>query len=99
MNADKDVLAFLAPLLPLFKEVQPLPVNSERGLRPNLLEGLLRSMGAVVRSAPERLDRAFLDALPGERILVTGSFYLAGEVQKLLCGAAGDALPLTDPAR
>ncbi len=99
MNADKEILPFLRPLIPLFRNIVPLPVPSDRGLHPKDLETFLRRLGVDPLPWPETLSLPFLDALPGDRILVTGSFYLVGEVQKLLLAESGDAFPLTDPAQ
>ncbi|MBU1239667.1 bifunctional folylpolyglutamate synthase/dihydrofolate synthase [Myxococcota bacterium] len=99
MNADKDVESFLRPLIPLFRQIIPLPVDSDRALPPEDLGRIIRRLGGKTLAPPDSLSLDFFQSIPGHKILFTGSFYLVGEVQKLLNAERGDAFPLTDPAQ
>lgn len=79
----KDSAAFLAPLVPLAKEMVAVPVPDQpAGLSNETLAKSARSLGMPARmaaSVPEAVS-AIAAAAPGARIVICGSLYLAGAV-------------------
>jgi len=83
---DKDCDGVLAPLVPLVDEWLVTRASEERGTRP---EVLARALGAGVASTvcldvEAACERVRLNAEPGDRVLVFGSFYLVGPAMSAL---------------
>ncbi len=82
--ADKDAAGMVSPLAELAHMVVAVDLPSERSLPADELGELCRKVGAaevqVRRTASEGLDLLCSRAGPEDMILVTGSFFLAGEV-------------------
>jgi dihydrofolate synthase/folylpolyglutamate synthase len=82
-----DAEGFFAPLLPLCEEVVVVPIDSPRSRTPEQTATLLRSLGGnpVVE---ERLASGLTTATQLARgdliVVVTGSYYLVGDVLRLL---------------
>ena len=84
---DKDAVEMVRCLKKLTNNVITVNLPSERGLSTAELGDLCRSEGfrvTVVETAREALDMVRGTAGKNDLILVTGSFYLAGEVMGLL---------------
>lgn len=82
MMAKKDLAGFLAPLLPLVASITASGIPGEPGARDaEACAAIVRTLGhqATAASDPVQALRA-VPARPGERILICGSLYLAGEV-------------------
>ncbi|HLK14658.1 MAG TPA: cyanophycin synthetase [Fimbriimonadaceae bacterium] len=80
--------AFYEPLVPLVSGAVVPPVEFHRRRAPAETAALLRGLGLeaeVAPSVPAALDRCAELAGPGGTILVTGSFYLVGEVARSAC--------------
>lgn len=81
--SDKDAGAIVHELARLADTFVTVPLATERSLEPDRLAGFCRSEGVAVTdysSAGEGFDYLHRQASPGDLILVTGSFYLAGEI-------------------
>ncbi|MCW8796130.1 MAG: bifunctional folylpolyglutamate synthase/dihydrofolate synthase [Chlorobium sp.] len=84
---DKDVAEVVRCLKKLTKTVITVNLLSERGLPASELGGMCRNEGfhaIVAETASEALDIVKRTADKDDLVLVTGSFYLAGEVLKLM---------------
>lgn len=82
--ADKDAAGIVRPLGELARMVVTVDLPSERSLPAGTLGEFFRQAGVaevrVCRTAAEGLDLLCSKAGPEDMILVTGSFFLAGEV-------------------
>lgn len=86
MASDKDARAVIRTLLPLDARFTAVAIPSGRSIPPAELGALLKSEGleAPVFDEPrEALRRIMREAGSDDLILVTGSFYLAGEILRL----------------
>ena len=88
MAADKDVAGTLREVLPLARAVVATTNLSPRSAKPEDLAQLAREAGCREVHAEGDVPKAFALARqlcqPGEMLVVTGSFYLAGAVRRLL---------------
>lgn len=88
MAADKDVAGTLREVLPRARAVVATTNLSPRSAKPEDLAGLAREGGCrevyVEEDVAEALALARRLCRPGEMLVVTGSFYLAGAVKGLL---------------
>ena len=85
LAADKDIHGFFAQLAPVADEVILTRSASRRAADPDILRGHVRGRPAVVtHDTKEALGMAFGKAGSKDLILVTGSFYVVGEVRELL---------------
>ncbi len=86
----KDLRGVLAPLVPLCRNVHVTEYTSGRPPTPAAeVAGAVLDLGGapvVHVDAAAALEAARAAATPGERLLVTGSLFLAGEVRALLLG-------------
>ena len=83
---DKDCAGVLAPLVPLVDEWWLTRAAGGRGAEPEVLAGALGA-GAdytVCADVEAACDRARLNAQPGDRVVVFGSFYLVGPAMSAL---------------
>jgi len=80
---DKDVDACLAPLLPRVDEIVSVRYDSSRSRDPAELKAAAGGRGRVAQSVPEGLALARELAGRDGTIVVTGSFYAAGEARAL----------------
>jgi dihydrofolate synthase/folylpolyglutamate synthase len=82
-----DSVRFVEPLAPLISVAHICPIAFHRTREP---ADLVREISGIVPSAvphascEEALGAALSDARPGSPLLVTGSFYLVGEVGRLV---------------
>lgn len=84
---DKDIDGILAPLLPLASEIIFTSPAYGRAAPPGLLASRAAFMGYPSRtsfSVPDAINTAEALCLPGDLIVVTGSFYTIGEVKEVL---------------
>jgi dihydrofolate synthase / folylpolyglutamate synthase len=82
-----DPLDFYGPLLKMTSAVHIAPIDFHRAVDPADLERVLRPRVANTHahcSVGEAIDAAMVDCEPDDILLVTGSFYLVGEVGKQL---------------
>lgn len=77
-SADKDVAGMIRTLLPLFEHILWTRADNPRAASPLLLKKL-GSTGTVVESVPRAVKLARKLAGQADTIVVTGSFYVAGE--------------------
>ena len=88
ISGDKDVDGFLREVLPLSDVVVATCAHSFRALLPGALSERVRSLGAPdCREAPDvvaALDLALREAGEDDAVVVSGSFYLAGEARQAL---------------
>ena len=83
--ADKDSKGISKVLKGFANEFVLTGFNSKRALDPHMLRGFFKYEKAVVAEDPAMaLGLAFKSAKKRDLILVTGSFYLAGEIRKAL---------------
>lgn len=75
-----DPVGFFRSLAPLAERISAVPVENPRALPPAEIVAAAREAGLVAHAEPD-LTSAL--ALPAERRLVTGSFYLVGEAMRL----------------
>jgi len=86
---DKDIDGIMKPLLPLASEIIFTAAAYGRAASPELLANRAASMDRGSRAVPsvaEALALAEELALPGDLIVVTGSFYTIGEAKELIMG-------------
>ncbi len=86
---DKDIDGILGPLLPLSTGVIFSAPAYGRSAAPDLLASRARVLGFSSDTAPDlraALDMARERCLPGDLIVVTGSFYTIGEIKEHLHG-------------
>ncbi len=84
---DKDREGIIAPVLPLASEIIFTAPSYGRAASPDVLAGEARAMGYFPRTAPtvsEALALAEELYVPGDLIVVTGSFYTIGEAKEAL---------------
>ena len=90
MSSDKDCEGFLSTVLPVANVVVATASNSYRALAPGDLGAMVRRLSdAECVEAPgarEALAVALGRADAGDIVVVSGSFYLAGEVKEALRG-------------
>lgn len=88
MAADKDVAGTLREVLPLARALVATTNLSPRSANPEDIADLAREAGCVEVHAESDVPKAFALARslcqPGDMLVVTGSFYLAGAVQEIL---------------
>jgi len=91
MAADKDVAGALREVLPLARALVATTNLSPRSAGPEDLAALARQGGCAEVHAEGDVPKALALARglcrPGEMLVVTGSFYLAGAVRRLLLAA------------
>ena len=80
MMKDKDIKEAAGLLRPLFEQVFLVPVNSSRACKTDELK-LYFPEGIVTDGAGEALEKA---RRIGNTVVVAGSFYLVGEVKRIL---------------
>jgi len=80
MMKDKDVRAVASLLAPLFDRIFLVPINSARAIDPADLKTHV-PQGIAAADAVEALETA---VKLGNPVVVTGSFYLAGEIRRIL---------------
>ncbi|HVL38675.1 MAG TPA: hypothetical protein VM328_04710, partial [Fimbriimonadaceae bacterium] len=76
--------SFYRPLLPLIAQAEVAPIDFHRAIPAGELAGRLRRLGLHTRpheSVAAAVEAASAEGLP---VLVTGSFYLVGEVGRLI---------------
>lgn len=86
MVSDKDARSAIRFLKPLDAEYAAVPVSSGRTLPATRLGAILRQEGmvALVFDTPEEgFEHLLLQATSRDLVLVTGSFFLAGEILRL----------------
>jgi dihydrofolate synthase/folylpolyglutamate synthase len=76
--------SFYRPLEPWLERVVVAPIDFHRAVPPAELAARLGPHARVAASVPEAISRAVEASAPGQAIVVTGSFYLAGEVLSAL---------------
>ncbi len=84
---DKDINGILQPILPLSSEIIFASPAYERAASPDTLAALSSTMGFHSRKAlsvNDALNMAEDIYMPGDLIVVTGSFYTAGEAKEAL---------------
>lgn len=82
-----DPTRFIAPLAPLISVAHLCPIAFHRTREPNSLAEAIGGLAQRVvahGSCEEALESAVADAEPGSPVLVTGSFYLVGEIGRLV---------------
>lgn len=89
--ADKDVEGICRELLPLAAEVLPVGVKSERGLSPDRLARVCRSLAVPGKTAVRELktlesalNYCYRDQLKTDWTCIAGSLHLVGEARRLL---------------
>jgi dihydrofolate synthase/folylpolyglutamate synthase len=96
MLADKDIPAVLQPMLGVIDRWYPATLDVARGADMALLLKVLAEFGQEVdkgySSVSEALADAVASALPGDRIVVFGSFYTVAEVMPALSCASGETV-------
>lgn len=83
MVSGHDVQRFFGPLLPLFKSIHLVPIDSPRAINPQSLATSLDANPWVISShltLQSGIEAALQDTKKNDPIIVTGSFYLAGDV-------------------
>ncbi len=80
MMKDKDIKELAGLLTPLFEHIFLVPVNSSRACTTEELK-LYFPEGVVTEGAADALEKA---KSIGSAVVVAGSFYLVGEVKKIL---------------
>lgn len=94
LASDKDALHVVLPLAELAGRFVTVNLPSERGLPSERLGAVCAEAGAaevvVCDAVADGLEKARSMAGPEDMILVTGSFYLAGEVIRLVEPEPGD---------
>ncbi len=83
MMRDKDIQSVASLLAPLFENVFLVPVDSPRACGVSELKKYFPE-GVVTGGAEDALAKA---SRIGNKVVVAGSFYLAGEVRGILAGA------------
>ncbi len=86
LASDKDAVAMIRHLLPLKADFTVVTIPSERSFPAAELAELLRQEGyepSVFDTPREGLEHILLHADPQDMILVTGSFFLAGDILSL----------------
>jgi dihydrofolate synthase/folylpolyglutamate synthase len=87
---DKDAQGILRPLLPLAREVLLTASADERALRPQALRALAEALGhrgaRVAPTVKEAVGTALELAAEDDLVLITGSFYVAGQAREALLG-------------
>ncbi len=87
MVAGHEPSRFYEPLAPSVSSIHVVPIQFHRALPPDEvvagLSGLVPTV-AVHKSLSEGLGAACSDASPGDLIVVAGSFYLLGEIVRLM---------------
>ncbi|MGM0596368.1 MAG: bifunctional folylpolyglutamate synthase/dihydrofolate synthase [Myxococcota bacterium] len=97
MMKDKDYQNFYLPLLALAKTFYLTNFNNSNAVPDNILKNYLDGWGAHTKLFNNDLQ-TLLNNLNSDTItIVCGSFYLAGEVRRLLLQQKEDILPLSDP--
>jgi folylpolyglutamate synthase/dihydropteroate synthase len=97
MMSDKDYQNFYQPLLPLAKTFYLTNFNNSNAVPENILKDYLDGWGAHTKLFNNDLQ-TLLNNLKSDTItIVCGSFYLAGEVRRILLQQKKDLLPLSDP--
>ncbi|MCK4300213.1 MAG: bifunctional folylpolyglutamate synthase/dihydrofolate synthase, partial [Planctomycetes bacterium] len=90
MAADKDVAGTLREVLPLARALVATTNLSPRSAKPEDIADLAREAGCVEVQAEGDVPKAFALARslcqPGDMLVITGSFYLAGAIRQLLFG-------------
>lgn len=88
VGSDKDLDGVLAPLVPLARTVHVTAYRAGRTPAPvGELGASVRALGGAAQAHPDAataLAAVRDDAVAGERLLVTGSLFLAGEVREML---------------
>ena len=89
---DKDAAGVIAALLPIAARIICTPVRSPRALAPSDLAAMIRAQSpALPVSIAESLETALAEArTDGNRILIAGSLFLAGEALVRLSLAEGE---------
>jgi len=85
VSKDKDVKGICKELVPIADRVILTKSASQRALDPFLIRGFVKNKPSkVTKDIKEALGIALSRAKKSDIILITGSFYVAGEVKKLL---------------
>ncbi len=92
ISRDKDAAGILGEIAPVTRRLVLCRAETQRSRDPETLEPLAWACGIeqveVVPDPPVALERARQALEPGELLVVTGSFYLAGALRPLLVAAA-----------
>ncbi|MFH1665590.1 MAG: folylpolyglutamate synthase/dihydrofolate synthase family protein [Candidatus Omnitrophota bacterium] len=89
LSEDKDIKSVCANLAPMADEIVVTRSSVRRAADPHIIRGYIKGRQVTVTSdVKEALGTAFRLAARGDMILVTGSFYLIGEVRELVLGRA-----------
>jgi dihydrofolate synthase / folylpolyglutamate synthase len=80
MMKDKDIKAVTESLTNLFDHIFLVPIDSTRAYKVNELKSYIPE-GTVTKGAAEALEKAMAI---GDTVVVAGSFYLAGEIKRIL---------------
>ncbi|MGB3081580.1 MAG: hypothetical protein WBB86_01165, partial [Candidatus Omnitrophota bacterium] len=84
-SKDKDIKGVCRQLAPLADEIVITKAVVERAADPLVVRGYIKGTPArVTYSVKEALGAALAKAGKNDMILVTGSFYVVGEVRKLI---------------
>jgi len=87
LSRDKDIRGVCRELVPLADEVILTRASVERAMDPALLKGYIKGKKAwTTRDVEEGLGMAFSRTVKGDLILATGSFFVIGEVRRLIVG-------------
>lgn len=87
MLSGHDPASFYAPLMPLVSAVHVSPIDFHRAIKPLEVANALRTATCPVeahQSVQQAIEAAVASSSPNDLILVTGSFYLVGEVGREL---------------
>ncbi len=87
LSRDKDIIGICRELVPLADEVILTRASVERAMDPALLKGYIKGKKAcITRDVEEGLGMAFSRTVKDDLILATGSFFVIGEVRRLMVG-------------
>ena len=85
---DKDLAGVLSPVAPFVNEWLLTRADGERGAQPEELLAVMETQGraasTICLDIAAACEEARLKAVPGDRVLVFGSFYLVGPAMAAL---------------
>ncbi|MGD2279045.1 MAG: bifunctional folylpolyglutamate synthase/dihydrofolate synthase, partial [Candidatus Omnitrophota bacterium] len=87
-SKDKDIKGVCGQLVPAADEIVLTKASVARAADPLLVRGYVKNKEVkITNDVKEALGRAFKLAGKGDMILAAGSFFVIGEIRKLLVGA------------
>jgi dihydrofolate synthase/folylpolyglutamate synthase len=87
LSKDKDIKGVCRWLVPLADEIVLTKASVDRACDPLLIRGYVKGKPVkITGSSKEAMGAAFSKAGKGDMILVTGSFFVIGEVKQLIQG-------------